>query len=555
MDNSVKELVEKLIRVAIREGGFFSKEKKPPPFIVGRPKRKEWGDLSTNLPFLLAGQSGERPQKIGNTIASLLSGEDLFSRVEFAPPGFINFFLSDSFLRGSLKKIVQEGKDFTRFSVGESRPIQVEFVSTNPTGPLHVGHGRGAALGDALANNLKKLDYKVQKEYYVNNTGRQIRKLAKSLWTRTKQLEGEDVVLPEDGYRGDYLVDLARILKKKVGDIKGDSEEEKLAFLSRFVVDEILKDIQSDLDSFSIIYDNWFFESELYKDGELFEVISFLQEKNLIYEKDGALWFRTSAVNEGEQDRVVRRKNGTYTYFASDIAYHKNKLKRGFYRVVDIWGADHIGYVPRMKAAAKALGYSDDALKILIYQLVTLKKGGRRISASTRTGEFITFKELLNEVGADVARFFFLSRSADSHLDFDLELAKKQTPENPVFYIQYAHARICSILKKAEERGYSPPHPEEVDLSVLVQPEEKELFSLITLLPDQVRDAADNYEPHHLTVYLQELASTFHNFYTRHRVITDDKKLSSARLFLIQGVRIAISDLLGILGISAPEKM
>jgi len=433
MDNSTKDLVKVLIEEAAKE--LFPCQL--PPFKIERPKKKEWGDLSTNLPFLLSTISGKSSEKIGEDLASSLSRKSLFSRVEFVAPGFINFFL----------------------------------------GPLHVGHGRAAALGDALANNLDKLGFKVQREYYVNNVGGQMNRLVRSLWVRIRQLEGEEVELPEDGYKGEYLVDIARAFRQKMGEVKKSSWEKIYPLLSRFVVEEILSDIKGDLERFGVRYDRWFFESEIYDNKELSRVLSYLREKNLVYEKNGALWFKTSAILKGEEDRVLRRKNGEYTYFASDIAYHLNKLKRGFYRVVDIWGADHIGYVPRMKAAARAIGYSEETLKIVIYQLVTLKRGGKRVSASTRSGEFIPLKEVLEEVGKDAARFFFLSRSADSHLDFDLELAKKQTPENPVFYVQYAHARICSILRKAKEKGFSLPHPQQVELSLLKSSEEILLYS------------------------------------------------------------------------------
>lgn len=555
MDNSVKWLVKGIIEKVVKEIGQKEDSCSIPRFILDRPKKKEWGDLSTNLPFLLSRQTEKSSESIGEFIVSALSRENIFSRVEFAPPGFINLFLSDSFLKDTLKKVIREKGSFTVFSLGKERPVQVEFVSANPTGPLHVGHGRAAALGDAIANNLSKLSFKVQREYYVNNVGGQINRLAKSLWIRIRQIEGEEVEIPEDGYKGDYLIELAKAAREKLN-IKNELTSEKIIpVLSRFASEQILKDIKADLDRFGIKYDRWFFESELYENSNLLRTLSLLKDKGLLYEKNSALWFKTSAVINGEQDRVLRRKNGEYTYFASDIAYHQDKLKRGFYKVIDIWGADHIGYVPRIKAAAQVLGYPEEALKIIIYQLVTLRKAGKRVSASTRAGEFISLKELLQEVGKDAARFFFLSRSADSHLDFDLELAKKQTPENPVFYVQYAHARICSILRKAEKEGLFLPPPERVNLDLLVNPEEKDLMLSIALLPDQVRESGENLEPHHLTGYLQEIASLFHYFYTRHRVITEDRELSYARLFLIQAVKIVISDLLAILGISAPERM
>lgn len=532
-----------------------------PFFTLERAKKKEWGDLSTNLPFLLAQQKGLSPRIIGEDLVSRLAQDTedkLLSRVEFAPPGFINLFLSTSYLQESLKKILKEQDNFTRFSSGIGKTVQVEFVSANPTGPLHVGHGRAAALGDVLANNLSKLGFAVQREYYLNDVGGQINRLVKSLWVRIRQLEGDKIELPEDGYKGEYLIDIAKSYIEKMGSVREKSREEVYPYLLEFVVKEILTDIKNDLDSFGVNYDNWFFESKLYEEGKLDEVLSFLGGKGLIYEKDGALWFKTSILIEGEQDRVLRRKNGKYTYFASDIAYHLNKFKRGFHKVVDIWGADHIGYVPRMIAAARATGYPEEALKIIIYQLVTLKRGDKRVSASTRTGEFISFKELIQEVGRDVARFFFLSRSADSHLDFDLELAKRQTPENPVFYVQYAHARISSILRKAEEKGFflsGKSQPINFNIGLLNSPEERELMLLIGLLPEQVKEAGERLEPHHLTTYATELASAFHYFYTRHRVITEDEEITRARLFLVQAVKIAIKDILDILGISAPEKM
>lgn len=549
MNSSIKELVRAKIEEEARR--FFNC--RLPPFVLERAKKKEWGDLSTNLLFLLANQKKISPEAIGEKLSSRLTQDKLFSRVEFAAPGFINFFLSSSFLRESLKKIVQEKQGFTQFSLGKGKLAQVEFVSANPTGPLHVGHGRAAALGDTIANNLTKLGFKVQREYYVNDVGGQINRLVKSLWIRIRQLEGERVKVPEDGYKGEYLIDIAEAFREKMGGIKEKSGQDISPFLSKFAVEKMVRNIKCDLDEFGVGYDRWFFESELYEQGQLSEVLPFLQEKNLIYEKEGALWFKTSTLLEGEQDRVLRRKNGEYTYFASDIAYHLHKLKRGFYKVIDIWGADHIGYVPRMRTAVRAIGYPEQALNIVIYQLVSLKRGGRRVSASTRAGEFISLKELIDEVGRDVARFFFLSRSADSHLDFDLELAKKHTPENPVFYVQYAHARICSILRKAEEKGFSPSQT--AALSLLDTPEERDLMLLIALLPDQVKEAGERLEPHHFTVYINEIASAFHYFYTRHRVISKDEKLTGARLFLIQAVKEALQDILNILGISAPERM
>jgi len=558
MDNSVKKLIEDSLHQALsqikKKGLSYHRL---PPIIITQPKKKEWGDLSTNLPFSLSKISGKSALKIGEALVAYLKESDIFSRVEFVPPGFINFFFSPSYLKETIRKIVIEREDFTRFSEGKNKLVQVEIISANPTGPLHIGHGRAAAFGDSLANVLSKVGYQVQKEYYVNDMGGQIKRLAYSLLARMQELEGKQVSFPKDGYRGDYLIPIAKKAQEKLGEKirKIKDEGEVISILTKFVIDEILKLIREDLDEFGVKFNNWFFESTLYQNNELKKTISFLKEKDFLYEKEGALWFKTSLILKGKQDRVLRRKNGDYTYFASDIAYHKDKLKRGFYRVIDIWGADHIGYVPRMKAAAEVLGYPPEALKTVIYQLVTLKKGEKRVSASTREGEFITLKEVLKEVGRDAARFFFVLRTADSHLDFDLDLAKKQTPENPVFYIQYAHARICSILGKAKKMGILLEEPEKVNLDLLTTPEERDIMSYLALLPDCLKEAADSLEPHHLAVYLQELSSLFHYFYTRHRVISNNKELTSARLTLIQAVKIVIADVLSILGISAPSKM
>jgi len=558
MDNSVKKLIENNLRQAlfqIKKKGFSYR--RLPPIIITQPKKKEWGDLSTNLPFSLSQVSERSALEIGRALVTHLKESTLFSRVEFAPPGFINFFFSPSYLKETIRKIVTERKNFTRFSEGKNKLVQVEFISANPTGPLHIGHGRAAAFGDSLANVLSKVGYQVQKEYYVNDMGGQIKRLAYSLWARMQELEGKRVSFPKDGYKGDYLIPIAKKAQEELGEKirKIKDKREIIPILTKFVVKEILKNIREDLDKFGVKFNNWFFESTLYQNNELEKTISFLKEKDFLYEKEGALWFKTSLILKGKQDRVLRRKNGDYTYFASDIAYHKDKLKRGFYRVIDIWGADHIGYVPRMRAAAEVLGYPPEALKMVIYQLVTLKKGEKRVSASTREGEFITLKEVLKEVGRDAARFFFVLRTADSHLDFDLELAKKQTPENPVFYIQYAHARICSILEKAKKMGILLEEPEKVNMDLLTTPEERDIMSYLALLPDCLKEAADSLEPHHLAVYLQELSSLFHYFYTRHRVISENKELTSARLILIQAVKIVIADVLSILGISAPSKM
>ena len=591
MNNSIKKLIEDVLYKTCKESGI-SREHLPPIFI-NQPKKKEWGDLSTNLPFSLSQKTGKSASHIGKLLTSSLEDEKLFSRVEFIPPGFINFFISSLYLKQTLKKILIQKEEFTQFSSGKSKKVQIEFVSANPTGPLHIGHGRAAAFGDSLANILSKVGYEVEREYYVNDVGGQIKRLFSSVWARLKELEGEKVSFPQDGYKGEYLIEIAKKAKKELGSklseiakgvdlekeiakeekinqiTEGFSSEKKMAqkkreekaesqilgLLGRFAVNEILKEIKVDLKAFGVRFDSWISESSLHQKKAIPEVLSYLQEKNYLYEKDGALWFKTSLFLPGEEDRVLRRRNGDYTYFASDIAYHQDKLSRRFDRVIDIWGADHIGYVPRIKAAIQALGYPEKTLQVIIYQLVTLKRGKKRISASTREGKFIPLKEVLDEVGRDAARFFFLSRTRGSHLDFDLELAKKQTPENPVFYVQYAHARICSILENARENRIKINNPDEVKLDLLTTPEERELMKELSLLPDEVYEAAESLEPHRLTTYLQELATLFHQFYTRHRVISEDRKLTQARLMLVKAIKVTIGDVLGLLGISVPQKM
>ena len=560
MNNSVKLLIENNLKKALQEAknsGLISWEDLPPVFI-SQPKREEWGDLSTNLPFLLPQKRGLSTSEIAQILIASLQKEDFLSRVEFAPPGFINLFISPNYLHQTLENILTQKEGFTRFSYGEGRRVQVEFVSANPTGPLHVGHGRAAAVGDSLANILSKSGYQVQKEYYVNDVGGQIERLSRSVWARLEELEGRKVSFPEDGYKGDYIIQIAKEAKDELRDklpASCKSSQKTLKLLADFTIRKILDKIKEDLTRFGVKYDSWVTESGFHKGNQVSEVISSLKDKGFVYEKGGALWFKTSEFFKSEEDRVLRRKSGEYTYFASDIAYHQDKFRRGLNWVIDIWGADHIGYVPRLKAAIQALGYPGDSLRVIIYQLVTLKRGEKRISASTRKGEFVPLSQVLDEVGKEAARFFFLSRTCDSHLDFDLELAKKQTPENPVFYVQYAHARISSILNKAKNKGTKMPPLSKVKLDLLVAPEERKLMRELCLLPDIIKEVGESLEPHRLTVWLQSVATIFHQFYTLHQVIGQDKDLSSARLLLVKAVQICLRDVLNLLGISAPEKM
>jgi len=551
MNNSLKKLIQDSLVEAL------GKQNNLPPIYIAQPKKKERGDLSTNLPFSLSRKTGEPASNIGEKLVSSLKDKYFLSKVEFVPPGFLNFFISSEFLIHTLKNILLQREDFASFSYGKGNKVHIDFVSANPTGPLHIGHARGAAIGDSLANILSKVGYKVKREYYICDMGGQIERLSQSVYIRLQEFQGKKVSFPEDGYKGDYIVEIARkakeILKEKLSIKRG--EKELLSLLRKFTVEEILEDIKKDLEDFGVKYDSWFAESTLYKNKEIFKTIDELQKRGYTYEKDGALWFKTSLFLKDERDRVLRRKNGEYTYLARDISYHQNKLSRNFDRMIDVWGQDHIGQAPCLKVAVEALNNFHRGPEIIIYQFVTLLREGKKVSASTREGEFIPLREVLKEIGKDIARFLFVSCSEDAHLKFDLKLAKKQSHENPVFYIQYAHARICSIFKKAEERGIKLENPEKVRLTLLVEPEEIELAKKMSLYPDTVQEAADTLEPHRLVSYVEELAALFHQFYTKHRVINDDRELTLARLCLIEAVKIVIEDTLALLGISAPRMM
>ena len=431
----------------------------------------------------------------------------------------------------------------------------IEFVSANPTGPLHVGHGRGAAVGDCLARIMKKAGYDLSTEYYINDVGNQMNFLGRSTWLRYRELKGEAIEFPEDHYRGDYIKDIAQ----KVIDQKGDEflnkpEEECISFFRRFTKDNILKGIEKDLSEFRVNFDNWFSEESLYKDKSVEKAVDWLKGQGHIYEKDGAVWLKSSAFDD-DKDRVIVKQTGERTYFCSDIAYHQNKINRGFKKLINLMGADHHGYVPRMEAVLEAMGYDKKIFKILLVQFVSLLRAGEKVSMSTRSGEFETLQEVVSEVGVDATRYFFLMRSSDTHLDFDLELAKKETPDNPVFYIQYAHARICSIFRAAEENGLIWDSSAGVDLAPINEDEEFAIIQAILAFPEIVEKSARALEVHRISHYLLDLVSRFHGYYSRHRVISDDKSLTQARLFLLDALRITIRNGFELMGISSPEKM
>lgn len=520
------------------------------------PAHAEHGDFSTNVAMAMARAEKKAPRKIAETIvAALGEGGGMWSRVEIAGPGFINFYLTPRCWFGVLDEVVRQGDLFGRTHTGNGRKVQVEFVSANPTGPLHIGHGRGAATGDAVAAVLGAAGYEVQREYYINDAGNQMLTLGRSLLLRYRELLGESIEFPTDCYQGVYVIDLAREVLESEGERLRDlPEEEALRFFANYGGDKIRAGIDEDLAAFGVRFDNWYSEQSLYDRQEVERGIALLKERGLTYEKDGAIWFRTTDYGD-DKDRVLIRSNGATTYFASDVAYHKEKFERGFDTVIDVWGADHHGYVPRMKAVLAGLDRNPEDLQIILVQLVNLLRGGQQVAMSTRSGEFVTLREVIDEVGRDACRFFFLMRRSDSQLDFDLDLAKKQSTENPVYYVQYAHARVCSINRNAEDQGVAMPELGEVDFDCLTLEDELALTKLLSRYPEVVDGAAEHFEPHRVVFYLQELAARFHSYYNKGRVLVDDPDVSRARLYLVNCVRTVLHNALVLLGVSAPERM
>ncbi len=522
---------------------------------ISVPKQDVHGDFSTNCAMVLASRLKTNPREVAQHLAARLEGHPLFKRVEVAGPGFINFFIRQEVWQEGLKEMVAQGERFGRSSVGRGVKVLVEFVSANPTGPLHVGHGRGAAVGDSLARVLAAAGYDVTTEYYINDAGNQMRTLGLSVLLRYRELLGQTIEFPKECYQGRYIVDIAAALKAEVGDtLLNLSEEEAIARCKERAVEEIMAGIRADLAAFEVHFDNWFSELTLHRAGQVEKALEELEAAGYLYEKDGAVWFRSTRFGD-EKDRVVRRSNGELTYFAADIAYHHDKLRRGFDILVDIWGADHHGYVPRVKAAIQAMGREPDALQVLLVQLVNLLEAGEKKAMSTRAGEFVTLRQVVDEVGKDAARFIFLTRKCDSHLDFDLEVARRQSQENPVYYVQYAHARLCSVFRKAREAGIELRPPAEVDVTLLSAKEEMELLQKLDSFPFTVAESAKALEPHRITFYLTELAAMIHGYYTRFRFVSDDQELTQARLLLAQGARTVLKNGLQLLGVTAPDSM
>jgi arginyl-tRNA synthetase len=530
----------------------------PPGFEVQLevPRVEAHGDFATNVALNLAKPNRCSPKDIAASfVEQLADGNGLFSSVQVAGPGFINLMVSPSAWLQVLGEIHRLDQNYGRSNLGQDHYVQVEFVSANPTGPLHVGHGRGAATGDALASILEATGYRVEREYYINDAGTQVETLARSVLLRYQELLGRPVEFPETCYQGNYV----RVLAKELHEIYGASyqdvsEEKALAVFGDYAAQWILDGIRADLEEFGVHYDRWFSEKSLFESGAVDRVIETLKAAGHIYEKDGAVWFHSTALGD-EKDRVVVRANGMLTYFASDLAYHYDKYLRGFQLVIDLWGADHHGYMDRMYAGVMAFGQEREALKLLLVQLVNLLRKGKHIAMSTRAGEFVTLRDVINEVGRDAARFIFLTRRSDSPLDFDLELAKDKSADNPVYYVQYAHARISSIKRLAQERQLDLEDQTNLDLNRLDLPEEIALIKQLSLYPEVVENSARYFEPHRIPYYLTELASAFHSYYKHHRIIQDDLSLAQARFYLVQAIRLVIRNGLELLGVSAPEKM
>lgn len=559
-----------------------------PDVQVERTRDQRHGDFSSNAALVLAKRARIKPRDLAARLVAALPPSPLVERVEIAGPGFVNVFLALAAYRALVPEILTTGPAYGRSAFGAGKRVQVEFVSANPTGPLHVGHGRGAAYGAVVADLLAAVGFRVYREYYVNDAGRQMDILAISVWLRYLELCGEDLPFPTNGYRGDYVWDIAASLHREHGDdyryagdqvcaglppdepAGGDKEVHIDAVIARahhllgddgyrLVFDRglksILDDIRDDLSRFGVDYDQWFSERSLTERGAIDRAIERLRAAGHLYERDGALWFRSGAFGD-EKDRVLVRDNGQTTYFASDIAYHLDKLERGFERVIDIWGADHHGYVPRVKAALAALGNDPDKLDVLLVQFAILYRGGERAQMSTRSGEFVTLRRLRKEVGRDAARFFYIMRRCEQHLDFDLDLAKSQSADNPVYYVQYAHARICSVLRQAAERGMAvDPSPGEVNLERLTAAHEQALLKVLSRYPEVVEAAALALEPHQLAHYLRELANDFHTYYNAHPFLVEDEGLRDARIKLILAVRQVLRNGLDLIGVSAPESM
>ena len=554
MRSQLRELLTQAIDKTAKGGELFSNEL--PPLLLEPPKQREFGDLTTNVAMLWAKSAKKAPRAIAELI--LKNFEDpggIIARREIAGPGFLNFAFAPKFYYERLRELAADKE--ARFDLGKGEKVQVEFASVNPTGPLHVGHGRVAVIGDVLARLHQATGFEVQKEYYVNDAGKQMENLGLSIDARYREMFGETVEFPAEGYPGDYVIDVARSVKDQAGDkfLHGDKTA-AVKYFTRYGGERLLETIRGQLSDFGIEFDSFFSEKALRERSEVVQSMDLLRRRGLLYAQDGAEWFRSTQFGD-DKDRTVIKSDGELTYFASDIAYHRNKFERKFGRLINVWGADHHGYVARLKAAMRGLGYDADALRVVLVQMVQLTRGGEPVRMGKRTGGYVALDEVLQEVGRDAARFFFLMRKSDSHLDFDLELAKRQSSDNPVFYVQYAHARVASILEQARRNGMAlnAAGSGGVSLERLELAEELELIRRMIQFNDVLEESVRELEPHRMIFYLLELAGEFHRYYNRHRVITDDRALSQARLLLVMNAQKTIRRGLEILGVDAPLRM
>ncbi len=586
----MKQKIEELILQAVetlKAEGILGLDTTP-HITIERARDVQHGDFASNLALMLAKPAKANPRQLAEKIIAALPRHDAVMKVEMAGPGFINFFINPNSQYQIIKKIHDEGREFGLSTIGAGKKVQVEFVSANPTGPLHVGHGRGAAYGSVVADLLQAVGFDVHREYYVNDAGRQMDILAASIWLRYLEECGEVVHFPSNGYRGDYVREIAWDIHKSAGNEYrrpvalvlenipadepqgGDKEAHIDALIDRtktllgpplyrdffqIGLDNILEDIKADLKEFGVDYQQWFSERQLMDDGSVEKALERLRAGGHLYEQDGATWFASSQIGD-EKDRVVVRENSQYTYFASDIAYHMNKLDRGFDRIIDIWGADHHGYVPRVRAAIEALGADKSKLTVLLVQFAALYRGEEKVQMSTRSGEFVTLRQLRNEVGKDAARFFYVMRRSEQHMDFDLKLATSKSNENPVFYVQYAYARICSVLRQLDEKGWERNLLLGMEsLSQLIEEHEIALLGTLARYPEVLERAALQYEPHQLIHYLRDLAHEFHTYYNAHQFLVEDAGIRNARLNLVCAVKQVLANGLGLLNINSPEAM
>ena len=582
MKDQLQDLIKKCIQDLISKGILIEM---PPNVRLDHTKDNSHGDYATNIALMLSKQAKMNPVDLAKIIVDQLEESSFINKIEIAGPGFINFFISDESSSSVVSEIIDQEALYGSSEIGQGKKVLLEYVSANPTGPLHVGHGRGAAYGATISNLLRAVGFKVDNEYYVNDAGRQMDILAVSIYLRYLSLCGENLRFPDNGYQGQYIKDIAQVIydtsgeefyKKldlifanvsKDGSEGGDKEShidgliensksilgDSFRAIFQVGIESILGGIKSDLSEFGVVFEKWFSEQSLIDTGLSESCISKLKESQKVYEKDGALWFKTTNYGD-EKDRVVVRDNGNHTYFASDIAYHFDKFERGYDKIINVWGADHHGYISRVKASIDALGHSPDKLEILLVQFANLYRGGSKVQMSTRSGSFVTLEDLRKEVGNDAARFFYILRKSEQHMDFDLDLAKSKTNENPVYYIQYAHARICSVFRQANEKEMEVDHSQ-ANLSLLTEGIEKNIIKELSRYKSVLESSAIQYEPHQLAYYLRDLSTHFHSYYNACKFIVEDKHLTQARLSLIHATRQILINGLSILGVSAPESM